>query len=329
MNIDDAPIAEQGNVFGVPVIDMSGDRNAIFNEIGQACAVWGFFQIVGHGIDSRLISRVMAETRALFSLPKTELRALSRSRDNPWGYYDRELTKNARDKKEIFDIGPSLPSASAQGDPFVGSTPWPKRATGFESTMRAYFAACEEVATRIIAAIAFNLGAPDLLRAFEPADTSFLRLNYYPTNDPLGDEVGDGADLGVHHHTDAGALTVLLQDGVSGLEVFRDGFWHPVTPLRDALVINIGDMLQVWSNDRYLAPIHRVRAMDDTDRYSIPFFYNPCYDAVVVPAALEVCGPAHYSGIPWGSYRRRRADGDFADGGDEVQISHFRLSSRG
>jgi isopenicillin N synthase-like dioxygenase len=85
-------------------------------------------------------------------------------------------------------------------------------------------------------------------------------------------------------------------------------------------------MIQVWSNDIYRAPIHCVLAMDRLDRYSIPFFFNPNYDAVVSPLAttLDRSRPANYRGIPWGEFRRRRADGDYANNGAEVQISDYR-----
>ena len=82
------------------------------------------------------------------------------------------------------------------------------------------------------------------------------------------------ADLGVHHHTDAGALTVLMQDDVGGLQVSRDGYWHDVTSTPGAMVINTGDMMQVWSNDIYQA-IHRGLAMDSKERYSLLFFFIP------------------------------------------------------
>jgi len=85
-------------------------------------------------------------------------------------------------------------------------------------------------------------------------------------------------------------------------------------------------MIQVWSNDIYRAAIHRVLAMDRLDRYSLPFFFNPNYDAVVSPLAttLDHSRPANYRGIPWGEFRRRRADGDYANNGAEVQISNYR-----
>jgi isopenicillin N synthase-like dioxygenase len=169
--------------------------------------------------------------------------------------------------------------------------------------------------------------ASGLDAAFGAEHTSFLRLNFYPVEDPLAGEAADAADLGIHHHTDAGGLTVLLQDNVLGLQVYRDGLWHSVQPLAGAFVINIGDMVQVWSNDRYRAPVHRVLAMDRAERRSLPFFYNPAYSTMVAPlaAVVDAARPARYAPFSWGEFRRRRADGDFADYGTEVQISDYRL----
>ncbi|MDX1508420.1 MAG: 2OG-Fe(II) oxygenase family protein, partial [Woeseiaceae bacterium] len=166
---------------------------------------------------------------------------------------------------------------------------------------------------------------------FEPDHTGFVRLNYYPVADPMAnrDDVDhlDVADMGVHHHTDAGALTVLLQDDVGGLQVYNNEHWHNVTPLPGAFVINTGDMMQVWSNDYYQAAIHRVLAMQDRDRYSIPFFYNPRADARIEPLPPVVSDerPARYRSIDWSDFRARRTDGDYADYGPEVQIAQYRI----
>ena len=98
--------------------------------------------------------------------------------------------------------------------------------------------------------------ADTLAADFQPRHTSFVRLNYYPAV-PCARQVRktftppETGFLGVNHHTDAGALTMLLQDDEPGLEVFKDGRWHLVEPREGALVINIGDIVQVWSNDRY------------------------------------------------------------------------------
>ena len=135
------------------------------------------------------------------------------------------------------------------------------------------------------------------------------------------------ADLGVHHHTDAGALTVLLQDEVSGLQVHRDGYWYDVPTIPEGLVVNTGDMMQVWSNDIYRAAVHRVLAMNDRVRYSILFFFNPAADSRIspLPSVIDGQNPAHYRAIVWGDFRGKRTAGDYADYGTEVQISQYRI----
>ena len=100
--------------------------------------------------------------------------------------------------------------------------------------------------------------------------------------------------------------------------MFQDNAWHVVEPRPDALVINIGDIVQVWSNDRYFAALHRVIASAERERFSIPFFLNPGYDTnyAPVPTMVDANRPARYRAINWGEFRRRRADGDYADYGD-------------
>src|SRR6185295_1032105 len=136
--------------------------------------------------------------------------------------------------------------------------------------------------------------------------------------DLLEGEGVEAAGLGIHHHTDAGALTILLTDGNAGLQVLKDGAWRPVDPVPGGLIVNIGDMAQVWSNDAYVAPLHRVLALEDAARLRLAFFFNPAYQAVIRPLAAHTL---RYRDLPWAQFRRRRADGDFADYGTQVQIS--------
>jgi isopenicillin N synthase-like dioxygenase len=323
-SLDHSPVAPAGTLDRVPVLDLRDDPAAVVDQIGAACRDWGFFQIVGHGISGEAIARVQATAQAFFALPRDEKRRQLRSRDNPWGYYDRELTKEQRDRKEIFDIGPDAGGVAAAGDePFAGSTPWPADPANFGPVMQDWFGLMTRLSSQLTGLIGASLtGDFGALRpSFEPDHTSFLRLNFYPVDDPLAGEAQDSADLGIHHHTDAGALTVLLQDKVAGLQVHHDGQWHNVEPIDGAFTINIGDMVQVWTNDLYRAPVHRVLAMDRADRLSIPYFYNPAYGAVVAP----LVGEPQYRPLNWGEFRRRRADGDFAAYGTEVQIAEWRI----
>ena len=106
----------------------------------------------------------------------------------------------------------------------------------------------------------------------------------------------------------------------------RDGRWHLVAPRRGALVVNLGDIVQVWSNDRYRAAPHRVLTNPARDRYSIPFFLNPSYETSYEPLPTTVSAdrPPAYRRIGWREFRTLRAAGDYADIGEEVQIHHYR-----
>jgi isopenicillin N synthase-like dioxygenase len=262
--------------------------------------------------------------RAFFAQPTTAKQALSRTAENPWGFFDRELTKNVRDWKEIYDYGP--------GDGAALRPQWPRALPPFRPAVLAFYAACEHVAFRLAGGIASNLGMPPehLAGSFTPRHTSFLRLNYYPVCPrparPRGTSTPASGHLGINQHTDAGALTLLLQDDQPGLEVLRNGDWHLVEPRRDALVVNIGDIVQVWSNDRYKAALHRVLTSQTRERYSIPFFLNPSYETTYepLPATVTPDRPAAYRRIGWREFRGLRAAGDYADVGEEVQIHHYR-----
>ncbi len=305
-------------------------------RIGDACRRWGFFQVAGHGIPDGLLERVWTETCRFFALPRDVKLGIARTRENPRGYYDRELTKNARDLKEVFDFGnvpyPDLAADHPKNRAAVdGANQWPEGLHAFKPTMDEYFQACEALGLTLVRAICASLGAvPDALQSsFGRRHTSFVRLNYYPLDDPLTREesasVTPLGDMALHHHTDAGALTILLQDDVGGLQVEAGGEWIDVDPVPGALVINVGDMMQVWSNDRYRAALHRVVPRTETARYSIPFFFNPSYDTDYAPLETAAAAPPRYRPINWGEFRQARTDGDYADYGTEIQISDFRI----
>ena len=335
-DLDQFPVAEPGGLAGqVPVIDiaaivadpLSRDAADAVERIAVACRQWGFFQVIHHGVDAALIEATWRETDSFFHQPQAVKDSILRTKENPWGYYNNELTKNQRDRKEVFDY-------TREGvDPIYGSeNRWPALAPSFRDVLCRYRDAVTGLGISLLEAFCVGLDLPpDFMHAsFVGNHTGFIRLNYYPVADPLEGSAVEHqpvADLGVHHHTDAGALTVLLQDDVGGLQVFRDGFWHDIPPVPGAFVINTGDMMQVWSNDIYQAAIHRVLAMKSRDRYSIPFFFNPSADTDVSPLPSVVTGdrPARYRTVNWAEFRGRRTDGDYADYGPEVQISQYRI----
>uniref|UniRef100_A0A453HF89 Fe2OG dioxygenase domain-containing protein n=1 Tax=Aegilops tauschii subsp. strangulata TaxID=200361 RepID=A0A453HF89_AEGTS len=135
--------------------------------------------------------------------------------------------------------------------------------------------------------------------------------------------------LGVGRHKDAGALTILYQDDVGGLDVRRrsDGEWVRVRPVPDSYVINVGDIIQVWSNDRYESAEHRVSVNSEKERFSMPYFFNPGSDAMVEPLEEMVSDerPARYDAYNWGNFFSTRKNSNFRKlDVENVQIAHFR-----
>lgn len=307
----------------VPVIDVSNlGRSETRRAVDAACRDWGFFQIVGHPIEQSLVVALREQMRLFFSQPLESKRKILRTADNPWGFYDRELTKRTPDWKQVYDFGP--PDGVIQPQ-------WPAALPAFKRTIQAYYEACDALSLELLRVVSHNLGMPDraLDCCFRPSHTSYLRLNYYPRCPvparPADLAMAQTGYLGVNHHTDAGALTLLLQDDQPGLEIFHEGTWTLVEPRPEAIVVNIGDIVQVWSNDRYQAALHRGLANASAERFSVPFFFNPTYSTQYAPleSTVDAQSPARYRPINWGEFRTRRAAGDYADFGTYHQISHY------
>ena len=145
----------------VPVIDigdLSGGVDASLESVGQiasACRDWGFFQVVNHGIPAELVDAVWAQTRGFFALSADKKEAILRDRDNPWGYYNNELTKNQRDKKEVFDF------TSGGVDPvYRAENRWPDFDSGFRTVLQTYRDRCVELALTLLRAMSAGLGVP-------------------------------------------------------------------------------------------------------------------------------------------------------------------------
>lgn len=310
----------------IPVIDISAgpDHPEVIAQLGQACEQWGFFHLQGHGVAPALRRELFQGMEAFFALPTAAKRALSRDDRNFWGYYDRELTKNKVDRKEIYDIDGNLDNFDTHpGQTGTLQVPWPETLPALRPLVESWLQACESLSQSLLGGICTALGAsPESLNPFFLKDhSSFLRFNYYPS---AAAQAHGPDDLGIHPHTDAGALTVLVQDTVTGLQVRKDSTWHTVEPLPDSFIINIGDMLQVWSNDRFVAPEHRVLASGAQPRFSAPYFYNPSYETICAPLISKGTA-SRYRPIRWGEFRFGRAAGDYADHGEEIQISHYRV----
>lgn len=297
----------------IPILDWQRyatgtDRAGFVADLGAACRETGFFLLTGHGMSKTLISDVFAQADAFFARPEAEKRLLD-IRNNPhnrgWAAQGSEaLDENSgvMDRKEAFNVGFDLarddPRVQA-GEAFRGVNIWPD-VPGFRDTMLAYYRAALDLGVALHGAFEADLNLPK--GYFAPhftAPMATLRVLRYPASDSAhGNTIGAGA------HTDYGSVTLLMTDGVAGLQVRpRGGDWTDVPAVPGAYVVNIGDCLMRWSNDIYVSTPHRVLPPTQVRR-SIAFFLDPNPDSLI--AALPGTGDAKYPPVTGADYLRAR-----------------------
>jgi len=284
----------------IPVIDLGGfvdgsvDRHeAIGDAVDLACREAGFFQVVGHGVDPALIRDLHLAAIAFFDLPLEDRLTVAMPEPGyPYGYsslqgeaLNRSLGgETAPDLKETFNVGPiDAPPRPLQAmddlDERAVYSPnlWPAMLPTLRPAVEAYYHAMADLSTTLMAAFAVALGLPDdAFSGYIDRHGSALRLAHYPD---LGVE-SSAEGLRAGAHTDYGTLTVLWTDGAPGLQVeANDGRWIDVEPVEGGLVVNIGDLMQRWTNDRWRSTMHRVVSNGGGRRLSIPFFHNANWDA--------------------------------------------------
>ena len=274
----------------IPVVDISGlrspdrtERERVAAEIGAAAREVGFLYIIGSGIDEALFDRMLAATKDFFALPLEEkMRSyigLSRCHRGYVPVGEEGVETGTPDVKEAFDTALDLPADDPdylEGNPMLGPNTWPDL-PGFADAVSGYYRAVLEVGHQLLWAFAVALGEdPDVFSKHATKTPSQLRLVHYPYNADAQDALGIGA------HTDYECFT-LLKPTAPGLEVLNGaGQWIDVPPIPGTYVVNIGDMLELWTNGAFVATSHRVRKVVE-ERYSFPLFFNVDYDTEVKP----------------------------------------------
>lgn len=292
----------------IPIIDLSDSRGdaAIGAAIGRTCRETGFFLVTGHGADPAIVEAGWQAARAFFDRPLDEkLTAAMPYPGYPYGYSPVKGETLAAslgevkpaDLKETFSFGPSAfrrldhkPADDAEAFVF-SANPWPLDGDAFRLAATAYWREMSALAGRIMRFFAISLTLPErYFDRFIDAEASALRLLNYPDLDeaPLPGQLRAG------EHSDYGSLTILKQeDAPGGLEVKGlDGVWHRVPAVPDSFVINIGDLMQRWTNDEWKSTLHRVAVPPEerrgsSRRQSIAFFHQPNWDAEI--ACIETC----------------------------------------
>jgi isopenicillin N synthase-like dioxygenase len=274
----------------LPVIDVSRlggderDRARVAAEIGAACRDLGFFYAVGHWISADTLSALDCASRRFFALPEARKMEIAMARGGrAWrGYFPvgGELTSGKPDLKQGLYFGEELGSDDprvAAGLPLHGRNLFPEDLPELKSTVLQFIDEATFSAHAIMEGIALSLGldAPYFQRTYTARPTLLFRVFEYPA--------GDGEGWGVGEHTDYGLLTLLAQDENGGLQVKTPNGWIEAPPIAGALVCNIGDMLDRLTGGFYRSTPHRVRNVSGKSRLSFPFFFDPAFDAEIVP----------------------------------------------
>jgi isopenicillin N synthase-like dioxygenase len=333
------PIATAHNE-GLPIIDLSAfldpsssqdARETTAQAINAACINYGFFYLTGHGIPMSKLDEVISLAREFFVLPLEEKNRIKRFNaggseggDGARGYQGlgENVTGGLQDMQEAIDWYREWPTSKiepSEGAPgsvktLQGPNLWPEQPSALKPVYLEYISRVQHVGEALVHAmgVALDLGAlsPHADASTEDenifvrnCDASFwvMRMIGYPPLTSPQDQFSCGA------HTDYGCVTLLHADSTPGaLQVqLKDGTWLPADPIPGAFVVNIGDMIERWTNGLWKSTMHRVIHRGDRYRVSVPFFYEPNFDAVVRP--LGKCvertgGKAIHGGSTYGEH---------------------------
>lgn len=309
----------------VPAIDItefadgSDARRAVIGaQVDHACRQVGFFSVIGHGVSDRVITAAYDRALEFFDLPLTErLDTEPEDVSHPYGYrpfsveaLNRSIGGTAPpDLKETMNVGPVHPPARPRNEmtdaderAVFAPNLWPAALPSLRPAIEKYYDAMADLSMTLLEIFAVGLGLDSAwFRPFVDRHGSALRLAHYPALDaePSAGSFRAGA------HSDYGTLTILRLDEEPGLQVeSSDRTWHDVDAPDGALVVNLGDLMQRWTNDRWRSTMHRVVVPDSggsVRRLTMPFFHNANWDALIEPI-IESGEPAHYDPVAAGPY---------------------------
>ncbi|HEY9626704.1 MAG TPA: 2-oxoglutarate and iron-dependent oxygenase domain-containing protein [Coleofasciculaceae cyanobacterium] len=290
----------------IPIIDFApynqgsaAERQQVVEQIYAACHEMGFMYLLNSGISKSLFDRLLIQSQQFFDLPIALKQQVARSPETNCGYvgFQKERLDAAKpwDLKEAFNVG-------------IHAL-WPSQPEEFQAVVSEFYRQCTtEVAPKVLRAFAIALHLPETFFDDKHGQNYVLRMLHYP---PVS-QTPEPGQLRAGEHTDYGSITLLLQDDVGGLEVrTRNGEWIAAPYVPDALLVNVGDAMQRWTNDELSSTPHRVgvpllAAM--RSRYSVALFCDPNLDVEI--ACLESCQnddrPAQYPPILTQDYLESR-----------------------
>ncbi|MGH7211395.1 MAG: isopenicillin N synthase family dioxygenase, partial [Acetobacteraceae bacterium] len=310
------PASRRGAMAQVPVIEFAAFREAaasgkatVAAAIRDACEDTGFFYLAGHDVPQSEIDAIFAASRRFFALPlEDRLKVRLTPRRNrgyqPLGSRMYGEQADAPDLNESFkyqhELAPDDPDV-VDGNRVHALNRWPENLPGWRETLIGYYDRMERLAGELLSGFALALALPEqYFAAFYTKPLTQINLLHYPPHPPAT----AGRQFGLRPHSDTTAFTILAQGDVGGLQVQQGGEWIEAPPVPGTFVINIGDMMARWTNDRFASTPHRVINRSGLERYSVPFFAIPDFDAVVT--CLASCTgpdrPAKYPPLRVGDF---------------------------
>lgn len=283
----------------MPVLDLGdwiagGSITALAEQFKAACTRTGFFYVTRHGMPQEVVDTVFDAARRYFALPLEE--RLKDRIDERFrrGFMPTGVTQHPGHKpdvKESYVLGLDLPPTDPDvlaGRPLHGPNKWPADKPWLKEASMAYFDHTVALGKRLLRIFAVALDLPeDFFQQYTRKPMVLTNLYHYPPQ-----AVPTNLELGAAAHTDYGTLTILAQDPIGGLELqTRAGEWVAAPYIPGTLIINLGDLVKVWTNEHYVSNLHRVANRTGKDRYSIPTFFNLDYDTPV--ACLPQFRPEH------------------------------------
>jgi len=306
----------------IPVIDLTSLGNgddakvaAIAAALTRAAEEVGFFYVRNHGIPQAQIDAMLAMARAFFARPVAEKQAIAVN-EYHHGFIEigeAKMYAGANvDLKESFvwglDVEADDPDTLA-GNRIIGPNAWPDAMPEMRACLVEYMAACNALGARLLEAFAVSIGEPRdrFIRRFDRPISRGALIHYPPQDAAMGAD-----QFGVAPHTDYGCLTLLYQDETGGLQVQGlDGEWLTAHPIPGTFVVNVGDLLARWTNDRFKSTPHRVINASGGERYSTVVFVDPNHDTAIDPVVPDG-ETSKYDPVTCGEHILSRYDASFA-----------------
>ncbi|EPS73792.1 oxidoreductase, partial [Genlisea aurea] len=279
-----------------PVIDLRSGIDLINQQLGRACREWGAFHVIGHGVAHELLDEMRRVTRSFFedySLEEKLNYSCDRNNNAPAaseGYGSRMLEASndtALDWRDYLDHH-TLPLSRRNPDK------WPHFPPSYRRVVQQYGDEMSALAEKLLSLISSSLGLPSsCIRDAVGEFYQNITVSYYPPC-PCPD-----LTLGLQSHSDMGAITLLIQDDVGGLEVSKDGGeWALLNPLKDAIFVLLADQTEIITNGAYRSAQHRAVTNAESSRLSVAAFHDPAKTKTIRPA-LE---PPKYRSVKYGDY---------------------------